>query len=246
MSTRDSEFDRLQRDYFEEAEVDHYRWTTAGPGFCETEDELLAPICKDLQGPCLEMGCGEGNNLLRLARYADCYGIDLFPRKLQFAAREIPAARLSTASADRLPFPDACFQTVLIRDLLHHMKDPDAVLAEAMRVLAPGGRFWLLEPNSRNPIVRLQISMVAAETGARKFNRDHVARLLRDLPLQNLVLDAEQPLPLRRVVYHFEYGIPALGKSALLRPILRGAENVLGALVPRSFWCYVTASARRA
>ena len=36
------EFAKIQREYFEEAEVDHFEWTTAGPGFAETEDELLA------------------------------------------------------------------------------------------------------------------------------------------------------------------------------------------------------------
>lgn len=245
MATDETEFDRVQREYFEAPEIEHFRWTTCGPGFCETEDELLAPICRDLQGPCLEIGCGEGNNLFRLTRHADCYGIDLFRRKLQFASKEVPAARLATASAEQLPFADGSFQTVVIRDVLHHMEDPGAVLGEAMRVLAPGGRFWLLEPNSRNPVVRLQIGLVPAEAGARKFNRDYVAGLLRDLPLRDLEIGAQQPFPLRRVVYHFEFGVPSLGNSSIVRPLVRGAEKLIGALVPRSFWCYVTASARR-
>ncbi|MDP6981186.1 MAG: class I SAM-dependent methyltransferase, partial [Myxococcota bacterium] len=89
-ANRESEFDRVQRAYFEAPEVDHFRWTTAGAGFAETEDELLAPVCREVQTPCLEIGCGEGNNLVRLARHAGCFGIDLFPRKLSFAKAEVP------------------------------------------------------------------------------------------------------------------------------------------------------------
>ncbi len=236
---------RVQRDYFEEAEIEHFRWTTAGPGFHQTEDDLLAPICAELEGPCLEIGCGEGNNLARLARHGDCYGVDLFPKKLSFASREIPGARFTTASADRLPFADASFRTLLIRDLLHHVEDPGAVLEEAMRVLAPGGRFWLLEPNARSPIVRLQISLVPAESGARKFNAEYVAGLLADLPLEDTRISAEQPFPLRRVLFHYELGLPGLGNSRLATRLIAGAEKLLGSLVPSSYHCYVVAAARR-
>ena len=244
-SDREAEFDRIQREYFEDAEVDHYRWTTGGPGFAETEDELLAPICREIEGPCLEIGCGEGNNLHRLSRHAECIGVDLFPRKLHFAARENPAARFAAARADRLPFADASFRSLLIRDLLHHVEDPRAVLEEAMRVLAPGGRLWLLEPNSRNPMIRLQILLVPAEAGAAKFNPGYVAELLEGLPLEDLHFDSLQPLPLRRVALHYQMGFPILGRWNATRGLLAGIEKLLGALVPDSRATYVAARARR-
>jgi SAM-dependent methyltransferase len=245
-SGRKAGFDsRVQRDYFEEAEVEHFRWTTAGPGFHLTEVDLLAPICAGLEGPCLEIGCGEGNNLARLTRHGDCYGVDLFPRKLSFARREIPGVRFTTASADRLPFADASFRTILIRDLLHHVEDPGAVLQEAMRVLAPGGRFWLLEPNARSPIVRLQISLVPAEAGARKFNAEYVSGLLSKLPLEDTRISAEQPFPLRRVMFHYELGLPGLGKSRFATGLIAGVEKLIGSLIPSSYHCYVVATARR-
>jgi SAM-dependent methyltransferase len=239
------EFQRVQREYFEAPEVEHFHWTTAGPGFAETEDELLTPVCHQIRGPCLEIGCGEGNNLARLSRRTECFGIDLFPRKLHFAASEVPAARFAVSRAEELPFADASFQSVLIRDLLHHMENPRAVVEEAVRVLAPGGRLWLLEPNAKNPIVRLQIMLIPAEAGARKFDADYVATLLAGLPLGEIELGAAQPFPLRRVVLHYRLGLPVLGRFAPLRGMLRGIERVLGRLIPRSHWCYVTANGRR-
>jgi SAM-dependent methyltransferase len=41
--------------------------------------------------------------------------------------------------ADRLPFADASFDTVLATELLEHVANPDAAVAEAFRVLRPGG-----------------------------------------------------------------------------------------------------------
>ncbi len=235
----------VQRAYFEEAEHEHFRWTTEGPGFAETEDALLAPLLTEIDGPCLEIGCGEGNNLVRLAEHATCFGADLFPRKIRFAASEIPAAHFAVANAEQLPYPDRTFRSVLIRDLLHHIEQPPRVLEEAVRVLASGGRLFLLEPNARNPIVRLQVALVAAEAGARRFDARYFAGLLEGLPLEDIHLGVEQPFPLRRVVLHYQFGFPALGRFGPTRWLLRVAEQLVGMLIPRSYWCYHTAVARR-
>jgi SAM-dependent methyltransferase len=47
--------------------------------------------------------------------------------------------RFETADAAALPFDDASFERVFIHALLEHAPDPAAVLAEAARVLVPGG-----------------------------------------------------------------------------------------------------------
>jgi demethylmenaquinone methyltransferase/2-methoxy-6-polyprenyl-1,4-benzoquinol methylase len=49
------------------------------------------------------------------------------------------------ADAERLPLPDRCFERVSIAFGLRNCTDKDAVLAEARRVLRPGGRFLCLE-----------------------------------------------------------------------------------------------------
>ena len=51
----------------------------------------------------------------------------------------------AVADAERLPFPDACVDTVAMAFGLRNCTDKPAVLAEARRVLKPGGRFFCLE-----------------------------------------------------------------------------------------------------
>jgi SAM-dependent methyltransferase len=236
----------VQRAYFEEAEAERYRWVTAAPGFAETEDALLEPLARGLEAPLLEIGCGEGNNLLRFGGVGPRVGVDLFRKKLAFAARELPAARFAAADAARLPFADACFGSAFVRDLLHHVESPRAVLAEVARVLRPGARFVLLEPNGRNPLVWVQTRMVPAEAGARGFTPERVRSFFEGLPFTDLVLEARQPFPLRRAVLHYQKGLPALGESRLARSLLTASEAALGALLPETRWTYIQITTRRA
>ena len=241
-----SELAAVQRDYFELADSERYHWTTRGAGFSETEDELLAPLLDLIESPCLEIGCGEGNNLVRLSARAVCFGVDLFPRKLVFAAGQQLGAHLAAADGQRLPFADRSFRTLFVRDLLHHVPEPSRVLAEVVRVLMPGGALCLLEPNARNPLVRLQTHLVPAEAGARVSSPAHVADLLRGLPLRDVEVRTRQPLPLRRTVLHYRFGLPSLGRHGPTRRALAWVENGLGRLLPESRWSYVVATARRA
>lgn len=236
----------VQRAYFEEAEVDRYRWVMSAPGFAETEDALLRPLARDLEAPLLEIGCGEGNNLARFDPTLQRTGVDLFRRKLAFAARELRDARFAAADAARLPFAEGEFGSVFVRDLLHHVESPPAVLAEVVRVLRPGGRFALLEPNGRNPLVWMQTRMIPAEAGAREFSADHVRAFFEGLPFEDLQVEARQPFPLRRAVLHYEKGLPALGENAVTRSLLAASESAIGALLPKSRWTYIQVTARRA
>ena len=235
----------IQRAYFEDADPERFHWTTEGPGFAETEDALLEPFLPQLKEPCLEVGCGEGNNLMRLLRRVGCVGVDLFPRKLAFAVRQLPEARLAAAEAMALPFADGSFATVFIRDLLHHLPDPQAALVEAARVLRPGGLLCLLEPNGRSPLIRLQARLVRAEAGARRFEPKLLEGWLRAAPFRQIELRTAQPFPLRRLVLHYRMGAPALGRSGAVRGAIRLLEAGIGRGLPSSRWTYLAATARR-
>jgi ubiquinone/menaquinone biosynthesis C-methylase UbiE len=237
--------DAIQRAYFEEAEVARFRWTTSAPGFAETEDELLAPIASQLESPLLEIGCGEGNNLVRFAETLRCTGADLFPKKLAFASRELPDCHFVSADGASLPFAAGCFASIFVRDLLHHVPDPRRILAEVSRVLRPGGCLWLLEPNGRNPLIWLQTRVVPAEAGARGFSPSVVQGFFEGLPFTSPQVTLRQPLPLRRALLHYQKGVPFLGRSRLARRLVAASEQVLGSLLPRSRWTYIQIQARR-
>lgn len=50
------------------------------------------------------------------------------------------------APAEALPFPDESVRAIIVKDVLHHMRDVPAFLNEAKRTLTPGGRIVALEP----------------------------------------------------------------------------------------------------
>ena len=70
-------------------------------------------------------------------------------------ARAKAALHPARARAERLPFPDASFDRVLVVDAFHHFSDHRR--AELVRVLAPGGRLVVQEMN----LERLTVKLIA-------------------------------------------------------------------------------------
>ena len=77
-------------------------------------------------------------------------------------ARRQSAAMLICADGYELPFADGSFEVVLLIAMLEHTREPWRVLAEARRVLKPGGRAIMVVPNDvddeRGPAAARQIS----------------------------------------------------------------------------------------
>jgi SAM-dependent methyltransferase len=90
--------------------------------------------------PILDLGCGAGEFARCALRGTLAAGIDLSRRQAARARRTGRYARVVVADAAELPFEDGEFQTVLSVSALEHMRRPRQVIAEAYRVLRPGGR----------------------------------------------------------------------------------------------------------
>ena len=101
-------------------------------------DAALGSLLGRGTGACLEIGCGTG---VRAGRVRDLgwtpFGIDISAAMLRHARGRLPAAR---ADAVRLPVRDRCLAAVITVMAHTDMPAYSAVLAEAARVLQPGGR----------------------------------------------------------------------------------------------------------
>lgn len=93
----------------------------------------------------LEIGCGIGTDLVRFARGgARVTGVDLSETAIDLARRNfavhgLDGADLRVADAEALPFPDRSFDAVYGHGVLQYAADPARIVAEARRVLKPGG-----------------------------------------------------------------------------------------------------------
>ncbi len=103
----------------------------------------------------LELGCGGGALLRTLAErgFERLVGLDLARTALREACRRETPAAFVLAEAERLPFRSQSFDVVIATDLIEHVDDLDAHLAEVARVLRPGG--WYLVKTPNRPLAEL-------------------------------------------------------------------------------------------
>lgn len=103
----------------------------------------------------LDVGCGTGEACVELAGIVGSTGkvagIDASEAMIAAARRAAKGAKhaidLRVASIYALPFPDAAFDAVRCERVFQHLDDPEAGLAEMMRVARPGGRLMVADPD---------------------------------------------------------------------------------------------------
>jgi len=116
----------------------------------------------------LDIGCGHGWYACEMARLG--YRMDAVDRSSaqitmarRYAEQHEAACQFTCADAAKLPFDDDTFDFVYAINVLHHVVDADAqlqVFAEIVRVLKPGGVFFLQEVNTLNPLFRFYLGYV--------------------------------------------------------------------------------------
>jgi ubiquinone/menaquinone biosynthesis C-methylase UbiE len=98
----------------------------------------------------LEIGCGSGYGAVLLSelRPKSYVGVDLMPEQIALAhQRRLPNAEFMVQDAAQLPFADESKDVVVIFGVLHHIPVWRKVVSEIYRVLRPGGRFFVEEPD---------------------------------------------------------------------------------------------------
>lgn len=116
----------------------------------------------------LDFGCGSGYGSAQIAQTAvHVTAVDVAEDAVAYAHGEFSNANLEFMAIDpaaRLPFDDACFDTVLSFQVFEHVLDTEHYLSQIRRVLAPHGRLVLVTPDRSTRLLPLQ----------RPWNRWHV------------------------------------------------------------------------
>jgi ubiquinone/menaquinone biosynthesis C-methylase UbiE len=151
------------------------------------------------QGPrtILDVACGTGIVTARLQRpERTVLGVDRSPGMLALATRRLPG-RVVRGDAPRLPFAPASVDAVVIVWLLHLLPDPAAVIAEAARVLRPGGVLvTTVDKNEAHFAEDSDIAQVTAELRRQYAPRvDRASRVLAWAAAHGLALAGETAFP---------------------------------------------------
>ncbi len=146
-------------------------------------------------GRLLEPGCGAGRfvrTLKQLRPDIEAHGCDISPDAIGLAQACQDGVTYAVGSLSHLPYRDGEFDIVVVMDVLEHLYDPAAGIAEISRVLKPGGLLHALVPCEGQPCT-LHWAMwklnIAADLKVRhghhvqRFTRSGVRKLISDYGL---------------------------------------------------------------
>jgi 2-polyprenyl-3-methyl-5-hydroxy-6-metoxy-1,4-benzoquinol methylase len=120
-----------------------------------TAFQALQPIARS--ETCADIGCGRGGYSVELAPLCKRMSlVDVLPANIEATGQAL--AKVACASfdfhcqpAETLPLASDCYDAVFLIEVLDHVRDVSACLAEAFRILKPGGHCYLSVPNRLFP-----------------------------------------------------------------------------------------------
>ena len=189
---------------------------------------FLAPSAADLV---IDLGCGSGRTLLWNRELgARAVGIDISPFFSEDARREVD---LLLGDLRRLPFADGTFTKAWSLDVLEHLS-PEALramLAEAARILAPGGALFVYTHVRKNS--RLAIGLRAINALARQLERAGLVDMRQERLRKSDHLNPLKDIPeLERVVRDAGFRI---AKIRYYTPLVGGfVENIMMRMAERA------------
>jgi ubiquinone/menaquinone biosynthesis C-methylase UbiE len=148
---------------------------------------------KDIKGTIVDLACGAGYGSHMLAQNTDCevIGIDVSERAVAHAVSTYYGPRLSYRLGDAQhldEIPPSSVNALVSFETIEHLAQPEQFLAEAARVLVPGGLLLLSTPNRR-----LMSSMYPIRR--RPNNPFHLFEYTRDA----LLLDVRKSFDVRQM-----------------------------------------------
>jgi len=116
-------------------------------------DAVLGFLNPEQKDEILEVGCGNGRDLLEIAKTGcKLTGIDISEEMLEGAKKQLAPLKqaqvnIMYADVTKLDFKDNSFDKIIASEVLEHIPEFEKALAEMARVLKPGGELVVSTPN---------------------------------------------------------------------------------------------------
>lgn len=147
-----------------------------------------------------DIGCGAGDDVLKLSHLVGpdgmVIGVDISAPMVEEARRRMagaPAMDFTVAPATDLPFASNSLDAIRADRVLIHVPDPEAALKEMLRVLKPGGRLCVCEPDmvgfwvsSADPMAVTVMAGAIAKSCVNPYLARDIGVMLRDLKLADV------------------------------------------------------------
>ena len=164
-------FSGLGVDFFTRVKADH---------LIDVVDALRPPA---KQAEVLDLGCGVGSyHSLLLGRVGRIEGVDVSAACIESACQSHPSVRYSVYDGEHLPHADQSFDVVFAVCVFHHipLASRATLVADARRVLRPGGLFIIFEHNPLNPLTRRAVDNCEFDKDAILLRRSESETLMKD------------------------------------------------------------------
>jgi len=124
------------------------------------------------KGKCLDIGCGDGTNALRLQKLGfEAEGSDISQNAVNKCLKRGIKAKRVDMNVPKLPYASNYYSLIWMSDVIEHVFWPESVLSEVWRMLVKGGHVYITTPNVAWWGIRLQI--MAGKT-LRDIHPEHI------------------------------------------------------------------------
>lgn len=141
-------------------------------------ERLLKLANLPVNGCMLDAGGGTGRISSALKDYVSEVVIVDSSYKMLMQAKDKGELKLICAQTEKMPFPDAHFDRIIMSDALHHVSNQRTTALELWRLLKPKGRIVIEEPNIEKASVKIVAMMEKVAMMQSKFiPPKHIAQL---------------------------------------------------------------------
>jgi ubiquinone/menaquinone biosynthesis C-methylase UbiE len=192
----------------------------------------------------LDLGCGMGNFVVRAVnRFDRVIGVNPGAESLEVARRLAPEAEFRLGQGESMPIEDSSIDAIVMKGVVHHLKDPIIVFREVARCLRPGGRSIVFEGNRSSPYRRAVLGvadLLGMHHEATQF-KHHAPRIMKAMMREAGL----QPIDCKSISGLFTpLALTGAGGPTLWRA-LGAIEDILQACAPILFNYHVVLTARK-